>query len=149
MAIDVYVFPRVAVLPDHEHKVFIPNTNLFTPEGEKERSATCPHLLIHGTVTAVDRTSVSYTVQKNDGETSPTEHSINYDYLIYALGARLPDPINIFSRGKNFGTKPEGIKWMKDAQKRVKEAKSVLVVGGGALGVRECPFFFFPFPCIV
>ena len=35
------------------------------------------------------------------------------------------------------GTKKEGIAWMKAAQERIKEMDRILVVGGGALGVRE------------
>jgi hypothetical protein len=39
------------------------------------------------------------------------------------------------------GTKAEGIAWLKRKQRVVEEAASVLVVGGGALGIRECFFF--------
>lgn len=35
------------------------------------------------------------------------------------------------------GTKKEGMAWLEDARKRIEEASSVLVIGGGALGVRE------------
>jgi hypothetical protein len=35
------------------------------------------------------------------------------------------------------GTKPEGVAWLRDMQKKIEHADSVLVVGGGALGVRE------------
>lgn len=38
---------------------------------------------------------------------------------------------------KQRGTKAEGVAWMQAAQARVKVAESVLVIGGGALGVRE------------
>ena len=35
------------------------------------------------------------------------------------------------------GTKPEGISWMRAAQRRIEETEKILIVGGGALGVRE------------
>lgn len=35
------------------------------------------------------------------------------------------------------GTKKEGMAWLEEARKRIDEASSVLVIGGGALGVRE------------
>jgi hypothetical protein len=44
------------------------------------------------------------------------------------------------------GTKAEGIAWLKRKQRIVEEAVSVLVVGGGALGIREC-FFMFSCSC--
>ena len=34
------------------------------------------------------------------------------------------------------GTKPEGVAWLRAAQNRVKNSGSVLVIGGGALGVQ-------------
>jgi hypothetical protein len=39
------------------------------------------------------------------------------------------------------GTKAEGIAWLKRKQRVIEEAASVLVVGGGALGIRECLFY--------
>ena len=35
------------------------------------------------------------------------------------------------------GTKKEGMAWMRAAQERIKETDRILIVGGGALGVRE------------
>jgi NADH dehydrogenase FAD-containing subunit len=36
------------------------------------------------------------------------------------------------------GTKPEGVEWLRNMQNKIAQADSVLVVGGGALGVRKC-----------
>lgn len=47
-------------------------------------------------------------------------------------------PINGKQRAKT-GTKKEGVEWLKQAQKKIKSVDSVLVVGGGALGIRETP----------
>lgn len=37
-----------------------------------------------------------------------------------------------------------GIEWLKAAQKRIQDAPSILVVGGGALGVRESNVHIIP-----
>lgn len=98
---------------------------------------------------------------------------VGFDYLVYALGSQLPDPVNIWSPsrsivtgvchpsfritlkahkefqtpndsqdyllldGKHDGTKEKSREWLRIAHHRIKAATSVLVVGGGALGVRE------------
>lgn len=90
-----------------------------------------------------------------------------FDYAIYALGSRLPAPIDIWATPRGSapteraeaavladadaadgadatptptkrGTKAEGVEWLRRCQERVRAARSVLVVGGGALGIREC-----------
>jgi hypothetical protein len=35
------------------------------------------------------------------------------------------------------GTKAAGVKWLQETQEQIRDADSVLVIGGGALGVRE------------
>jgi hypothetical protein len=93
-----------------------------------------------------------------------------FDYAVYAVGSRLPEPLDLWrdsasgdapghfdanaingnAKGKPAilhapyaygGTKAKGIAWLKRKQRVVEEAASVLVVGGGALGIRECFFF--------
>ncbi|KAJ7932901.1 hypothetical protein B0H13DRAFT_2262936 [Mycena leptocephala] len=86
-----------------------------------------------------------------------------FDYAVYALGSRLPEPLDLWDctsasssastpssdgnanaiDGKPAilhalygGTKPEGIAWLKRKQRVIEEAASVLVVGGGALGIQ-------------
>lgn len=70
---------------------------------------------------------------------------LHYDYAVYALGSQLPDPVNLRGprldskeKGKTEckGTKAEGISWLQSSQKVIAAAGSVLVVGGGALGIR-------------
>lgn len=89
------------------------------------------------------------------------EHGINdgildFDYLVYALGSVLPGPSDLW--GSNVcgiiaspeqckdeliyqGEKTQGIDWLKKNQKVIEDAPSVLVVGGGALGVRKSVLF--------
>lgn len=72
--------------------------------------------------------------------------TLKFDYAIYALGSKPPAPLNLWASGGDDesvmvapygGTKAEGIEWMKRNQERIKKAGSVLVVGGGALGIRK------------
>ena len=95
----------------------------------------------------------------DDGKT------LHFDYLIYALGSHLPAPINLWASVPDDdgvpvsgaedcekddaneavmvvpGSKEAGIAWLRRFQRRVARAQSVLVVGGGALGIRTClPF---------
>jgi apoptosis-inducing factor 2 len=85
-------------------------------------------------------------------------HTVRFDYALYALGSRLPAPIDIWdghwndvvshnngaldsdtarSKCQKKGTKGEAVEWLRRCQERVAAARSVLVVGGGALGIRE------------
>lgn len=94
-----------------------------------------------------------------------TSSKIPFAYAIYALGSHLPAPINLWAKesaaelqleGRHVkeqmseeekveeekteeyhGTKAEGVAWLKRCQKRIEKAESVLVVGGGALGIRK------------
>lgn len=68
---------------------------------------------------------------------------LNFDYAIYALGSHLPAPINLWGPVEdnsatlpNRGTKDGGVEWLRRYHALVDEAASVLIVGGGALGIR-------------
>lgn len=77
---------------------------------------------------------------------------MQFDYAIYALGSHLPAPINLWGPSPSVssnkptaaevlrphygGTKAESIAWLKEHQHAVQSAESVLVVGGGALGIQ-------------
>jgi len=78
--------------------------------------------------------------------------TIAFDYAVYALGAQLPSPLNLWETsadGKPIpeailegsaiyrGEKVEGCDWFKEKQKIVENSPTVLVVGGGALGIRK------------
>ncbi|KAG6840156.1 hypothetical protein C0991_008561 [Blastosporella zonata] len=79
--------------------------------------------------------------------------TVLYDYMVYALGSHMPTPLNLWAldssgsyvppkpvKGRQLpvyrGMKSEGISWLKEHQKIVEDAPSVLVVGGGALGIQ-------------
>ena len=54
---------------------------------------------------------------------------VHFDYAIYALGSHLP---------ARRPSRAESVAWLQQHQQAVAAAGSVLVVGGGALGIREC-----------
>lgn len=134
----------------------VPYTGLFGPSAPSS-----PHIVIHGTIIRLDRDRVTYTPTAYESNKSEqVEKTLEFEYAVYALGAQLPAPIdlwgtaNIFDEPKSVaesvdldsvkqqldtgevGTKRAGIEWLHKAQKRLGRVRSVLVVGGGALGIR-------------
>ncbi|EGN97542.1 hypothetical protein SERLA73DRAFT_92683 [Serpula lacrymans var. lacrymans S7.3] len=144
----VYNLPRYAVLPGHEHKAFIPYDNIFSISPSSPPKA--GHIRLHAHITSLGPHSVG--LSRSFPEYGIEEPLLHFDYAIYALGSHLPSPINLWSANPDAdfekhgtpksispsyqGTKPEGICWLQRHQKRVKEASSVLIVGGGALGIQ-------------
>lgn len=68
------------------------------------------------------------------------EHTLPFNYLIYALGATLPSPCDVWgppaalSPGR--GSKSGGIGWMQEHHTLLSSVQSVAIVGGGALGIQ-------------
>lgn len=202
--LDLYAFPRMAVVPKHENKVFIPYTNMFNPAGgAPEHSETAGHTLIHGCLTKLNLSPTSAkpgglpygrgiatymplqqgaSCCKDPALSEADQLQIRYDYLVYALGSHLPPPINLWSSTRKSpaaskedgvpavapnaccmsrltqqvnnamdlngsrppaisavpcrGSKKEGISWLQEAQTRIRQASSIVVIGAGALGVQ-------------
>ncbi|KIK18902.1 hypothetical protein PISMIDRAFT_108710 [Pisolithus microcarpus 441] len=148
---NVYNFARYAVLPGHEHKAFIPYDYAF---GHSINTDT-PHIRIHGTVTSLHPNHITYIPHSfsssSSSDPTPEPQTLHFDYLIYALGSLLPSPIDLWEhtrkRGQHLdktgchdkttgtGTKSHGIAWLRERQARIEAAQSVLIVGGGALGI--------------
>ncbi|KAJ7034792.1 hypothetical protein C8F04DRAFT_1395167 [Mycena alexandri] len=70
---------------------------------------------------------------------------IAFDYAVYALGSHLPLPLDLShaapddkpSAGHAYnGNKAESIAWLKRKQAVIESTASVLIVGGGALGIQ-------------
>ncbi|KZP24020.1 FAD/NAD(P)-binding domain-containing protein [Athelia psychrophila] len=131
----VYVLSRYGVLPGHEHKAFIPYTRAFH---------SVEHLNLHASITSLSTHSL--TLSKSFPEHGLTD-VLHFDYAIYALGSHLPSPINLWGapppiKGASApeapygGTKVESMAWLQHHQQAVGAADSVLVVGGGALGIQ-------------
>ena len=95
---------------------------------------------MQATVTGIDTHSL--TLSKAIPDAGIPEPKLSFDYLIYALGSHLPEPIDLWGSTSlasvpHDGTKPQGIEFLKRARKQITDAPSILVVGGGALGIRE------------
>lgn len=77
------------------------------------------------------------------GEFDGVEETIKFDYLLYALGSTLPDPVNVWQpidegavdEERKPGTKKRGLRFMKLQKEKFKQADRILIVGGGALGI--------------
>ncbi|CDO72029.1 hypothetical protein BN946_scf184943.g64 [Trametes cinnabarina] len=151
----LYVLPRYAVLPGHEHKAFIPYDNVFLPPATaSDASSPTPespndlsrHVRLHANVLSLREHEL--TLDKSFPEHGIFDRTLRFEYLVYALGSHLPSPINLWGPVADEevdksgvvdvvrGTKEGGVAWLKRFQKRVQRASSVLVVGGGALGIQ-------------
>jgi NADH dehydrogenase FAD-containing subunit len=103
---------------------------------------------IHGNVSSLDSHSVTFTRLSSDNSdhTVGEAETIDFDYLVYALGASLPSPVDVWGKessnlqfqGVPMGYKKRGVGFMHQRAQTMKRAKSVVIVGGGALGIREC-----------
>ncbi|KAJ7648061.1 hypothetical protein FB45DRAFT_1052428 [Roridomyces roridus] len=130
----VYIFPRLATLPGHEHKAFIPFDNIFQLPSDSKVDAS----FMQARVLSLDAHSVTFSRAGTD-----TEETLPFDYAVYALGSHLPAPLNPWDPTAEEkilrpyrGTKAEGIAWLKHKQQLIEDSESVLVVGGGALGIQ-------------
>lgn len=109
-----------------------------TPELDEEEVAegfenAAPHVVLQATVTSITDSHVIVTPTSSRRPSklwSIDSLSIPYTHLVYALGSHLPDPLRTVAK-----TKPEGMAWMAHAQQQIKDAKRIVLVGGGALGV--------------
>ncbi|KAJ3551272.1 hypothetical protein NM688_g4798 [Phlebia brevispora] len=139
----LYVLPRYAILPQHAHKAFIPYTKIFRgPSAPGEEAPISRRiLLLQAQVTSIASNSV--TLSRSFPELGIDTPVLNFDYAIYALGSYLPAPINLWGPCTNnedeltdCGTKGGGIEWLRKYHAVIEQAPSVLVVGGGALGIQ-------------
>lgn len=136
--------------------VVIPYTKIL----ERKPSTTSPmveHEFVHGQIVSLSPSSITVKElgQSPTSEPLPSPRRIPFDYALYALGSHLPAPINLWgpvpsqsfsssavkdsltSTSVYSGFKPEGIEWLQKHQTVIKESQSILVVGGGPLGIRK------------
>ncbi|KAI8680526.1 Oxidoreductase [Fusarium keratoplasticum] len=116
----LFAFPRFAVLPSHEHKAFIPYSNIFA--GSKNPES---HAVVKARATAVLANQLFLDREWQNSREIP------FDYLVIATGTKRPAPFDMPSDDK-----PNAINYLQAYQKRVAEAQSILIVGGGANGVQ-------------
>lgn len=161
----MYVLPRFAVLPGHEYKAckshqintsiqptqangtpsVIPYTNVFLENDKPKRNPN--HIFLKTEVTSIRPNHI--TISQPFPELGIDSTEIAFDYALYALGAHLPAPMDLWGRDPREDVKPgdepwtfngfknESCKWLQERQKAIEAAPTVLVVGGGALGIRQ------------
>ncbi|KAJ8522818.1 hypothetical protein ONZ45_g692 [Pleurotus djamor] len=131
----VYILPRLTVLPGHEHKAF---------------DQPHPHLFLNCQALSLSPGSVK--LSKSFPEHGIVDGVLKYEYLVYALGSILPSPLDLWGTDRcgiaadpetearealiYHGEKSQGIEWLKSNHGVIEKAASILVVGGGALGVQ-------------
>ncbi|KAK7753510.1 hypothetical protein SLS62_004585 [Diatrype stigma] len=127
-----WVLPRFCVVPDHEHKAFIPYGGFLR--------GVPPDFVrwVAGRAVGASRDAVQ--ISGSSGETIP------YAFLIVATGSGISGgdenesnenesknnslPSRVDADGKK-----EGIRQLKDMQQRIRGAENLVIVGGGAAGV--------------
>ena len=158
LTLDAYVFPRYTVLSQHAPKAFIPYIHAFEPRKDEvivplpgHQPALGKNLeghlgtrlqWIHGTALSLSSRSVTFKRISPSPIISEAVETLEFDYCIYALGATLPSPVDVWCktmRGAPHGYKTEGVRFMEDRAEDFDKAKSVVIVGGGAMGIREHP----------
>lgn len=108
-------------MPKHEHKAFIPFTNGFLAKAPPGSTS-----IINAKATKVLQNQIVL----------DTGEPIDYDYLILATGSKLSPPGSLTTR-----TKQEGISYFQNHQALISQANEITLIGGGAVGVRECCLF--------
>lgn len=118
-----------------------------TPTLEAKEVASKLRVWVHGNVSSLSSHSVTFSrLSSSDPEVPAGQvETIDFDYLIYSLGASLPSPVDVWGEeasaqrleGVPMGCKKRGVGYMQRRSETMARAKSVLVVGGGALGIRK------------
>ncbi|KAJ9117655.1 hypothetical protein QFC24_006369 [Naganishia onofrii] len=142
----LYVLPRFAVISGYEHQAFIPYTDLFaTPStinlGTAGDLEEMNHLGASGlqrgaraqvlqcTVTDITKTHITYTTTSDNGLTGT--HQLQYSYMVFAAGSRLPRPLIRLPANKS-----DASQWLGGVQATVAKSTKIMVVGGGPLGIQ-------------
>ncbi|KAH6623784.1 hypothetical protein F5144DRAFT_496796 [Chaetomium tenue] len=116
----LFAFPRFAIAPTHAHKAFIPFSAAFAASPHPTL-----HHVAHARAIALQPHTLTLDREWHGSLTLP------FDYLVVATGTRLSPP----------GTMPgddklSAVRYLEGFQEGVREAKEVVVVGGGAVGVQ-------------
>ncbi|KAG0349696.1 hypothetical protein BGZ54_004248 [Gamsiella multidivaricata] len=114
----MFAFPRASVIAGWENELFVPFTKMFdSPE--------------KGQVIQALATNITKTHVELDRSVEGFGTSVEYEYLIYATGARHPEPGNL----NDHDTKAAAIQRLKEMQEKIQKSTKVMLVGGGAVGL--------------
>lgn len=111
----VFNFPRYSVVEGRESKAFIPYEGVFSsaPNGISE--------IVQGEVVGISETHV----------TLMTGEKVEFEYLAIATGAKQPVPARLLSSERDGGCKE-----LRELQEKIKKARRIGIIGGGAVGVQ-------------
>ncbi|KZT69492.1 iron uptake cluster protein [Daedalea quercina L-15889] len=162
----LYALPRFAVVPGHEHKAFIPYQPMFnfhdmTPLAETiilhaHVTSLTPHSLTlsrafpeHGIDEPGRKLEFDYAVYALGSHLpapinlwgpvgdDPEVFSVTKGMVQDVAGRRQTPSAVAEGKGTNYhGTKPQAINWLQRYRERIDNASSILVVGGGPLGIQ-------------
>lgn len=139
--------------------IVIPYTNVFLQDKsatvqeeqeknkEKEGKEGGRFTVLHAQVIALRANSVTYktilspSANNTSEKEEAKEETLDFDFAIYALGAHMPPPLDLWGSSAYTiyrGLKTEGCAFFVDKQAEIARVQGgrVLVVGGGALGIR-------------
>ncbi|CAN8101561.1 unnamed protein product [Discula destructiva] len=116
----LFAFPRFAVLPDYEHKAFIPYTGVFAECPNKDH-----HNVVHAKVSSLKAKEVILDREWQGSKQIP------FEYLVAATGTRLAAPGTMPS-----DEKPNAVEYLRKHNQGIKNSQSVILIGGGAVGVQ-------------
>jgi NADH dehydrogenase FAD-containing subunit len=112
--------PRFAIIPNHEHKAFIPYKGVFSDAPNASQNA-----VVKARVVSLQPTQLTLDREWQGSRQIP------FDFLVAATGTRLQAPGTMKD-----DEKPPSVEYFKGHQQAVKNAQSILIIGGGAVGVQ-------------
>lgn len=110
--------PRFAILPGHEHKAFIPYSGVFAASPNKDR-----HAVIQAKVVSLTPREAILDREWQGSTRVP------FDYFVAATGTRLAAPGTM-----PYDDKAASVEYLKTYNQAIKQSKSVILIGGGAVG---------------
>ena len=126
-----FVLPRYSVYPSHEHKAFIPYSQLLhnnhIDANSHQHPSHCESRVIQAKAVRITNGHIDL-----DRPVKGFGTRVPYNYLVYALGAKLPG----FLSAVVDSDKGSSTSWIKSLQGKIEHAEKIVVVGGGALGIQ-------------
>ncbi|KAJ5162512.1 hypothetical protein N7492_007904 [Penicillium capsulatum] len=116
----LFTFPRFAIVPGQEHKAFIPYSGIFS--GVPRPTS---HRVVQARVLSAQPQHIELDREWNCSKQIP------FDYVVLATGTTLSKPAAMESNEKL-----PSVEYLQEHQADVKRSRSIVIVGGGAVGVQ-------------
>lgn len=111
-------------MPSHEHKAFIPYTGIFSSISQEPNSSS-RHAVIEARALSVEPRHLQLDRQWKGSSQVP------FEYLVVATGTHLSQPA-----GMKDDDKLSSVAYLQKHQAEIKRSRSIVIVGGGAVGVQ-------------